>query len=238
MSARMEQLARPKPNLQKYPDRRSVYWLDELPVASKGSTTTFDLTPRWAQLALKKLVHPSFQENRSPAWQVSAATLQASPSERVCHLAIPRPPAKGWQPDRPLLATQVSKSMRTAAPSPRICQLSQPRKSAILLPDDEHKPSARGLGLTKMSPRIHLLAIPKSDHPEHQQDRPVLWTVPRSALCGLPSERIQVLAQPKQRRALFEEHDPYCVSPAALYGTASLRLLQLSAPLPRKCRKK
>uniref|UniRef100_A0A3B3S7Z6 Sperm microtubule associated protein 2 n=1 Tax=Paramormyrops kingsleyae TaxID=1676925 RepID=A0A3B3S7Z6_9TELE len=157
----MDQLAQPKPNRLKYPDR-SVYWLDELPLASKGSTTTF----------------------RSPAWQVTAATLQASPSERVCHLAIPRPPTVGWQPDRPLLAT------------------------------------------------------PKSDHPEHQQDRPVLWAVPKSALCGAPSERIQVLAQPKQRRALFEGHDPYRVSPAALYGTASLRLLQLSAPLPRKCKNK
>ncbi len=45
---------------------------------------------------------------RSPEWMVSAAALKACPSERVCSLALPRMPADGWQPERPLLAT-VSK---------------------------------------------------------------------------------------------------------------------------------
>lgn len=40
-------------------------------------------------------------------WEVSELALRAVPSERLCHLAQPRVPAAGWQPDRPLL-TAVS----------------------------------------------------------------------------------------------------------------------------------
>lgn len=38
----------------------------------------------------------------SPIWKVSQWALRAVPSERLCKLAQPRPPAAGWQPGRPL----------------------------------------------------------------------------------------------------------------------------------------
>lgn len=52
--------------------------------------------------------------SRSPEWMISAAALKARPSERVCSLALPRMPADGWQPERPLLAT-VSKCITSYA---------------------------------------------------------------------------------------------------------------------------
>lgn len=39
----------------------------------------------------------------SPIWKVSEGALKAVASSRVCSLAVPRAPAAGWQPDRPLL---------------------------------------------------------------------------------------------------------------------------------------
>lgn len=55
---------------------------------------------------IKQSVSVSLSLSReSPEWKVGAATLKASPSERVCSLARPRQPAVGWQPDRPLLTT-------------------------------------------------------------------------------------------------------------------------------------
>ncbi|XP_018586412.1 sperm microtubule associated protein 2 [Scleropages formosus] len=236
MTSRIERLAKPKPNLLKHPDSRSVYWLDELPPRKRGTTTAFAMTPRLSQLAQGKRLHPSFQGIRpSPVWRVSAAALRASPSERVRHLAMPRVPAEGWHPDRPLLAT-VRKAVLTAVPTPHICQLSQPKKLATLPPQNAHALPAGGPQPARVSSHISILAAPKSLHPEYQADRPVLWSVPTSARRAAPSERVRVLAQPKVTMALCEDRDPYRISRAALRAVASPRVEELSAPLPRKCR--
>ncbi|KPP73815.1 testicular haploid expressed protein-like [Scleropages formosus] len=171
----------------------------------------------------------------SPVWRVSAAALRASPSERVRHLAMPRVPAEGWHPDRPLLAT-VRKAVLTAVPTPHICQLSQPKKLATLPPQNAHALPAGGPQPARVSSHISILAAPKSLHPEYQADRPVLWSVPTSARRAAPSERVRVLAQPKVTMALCEDRDPYRISRAALRAVASPRVEELSAPLPRKCR--
>ncbi|MFT7818811.1 testicular haploid expressed gene protein-like [Arapaima gigas] len=195
-------------------------------------------TPRLSQLAQGKRLHPSFQGSRpSPVWRVTAAALRASPSERVCHLAMPRVPAKAWQPDRPLLA-RVRRAVLTTVPSLRICQLSQPKRLATLPPPNMHIPSVGGLQPTRVSSHISLLATPKSLHPEYRPDRPVLWPVMVSALRVMPSERVQTLAQPKQTMALCDKRDPYRISRAALQAVASPRIEELSIPLPRKRRQK
>ncbi|KAL1247017.1 hypothetical protein QQF64_034503 [Cirrhinus molitorella] len=237
MPTRMEELAQPKPNLLKFPDRRSVYWLDDLPTRSKNTNTVFDLTPRLEQLAQSKQSNRFLEESRrSPEWMVSTAALKACPSERVCSLALPRVPADGWQPDRPLLAT-LSVAVKTAKPSPRICQLAQPKRAINLLTQCRVDSSTHAISIPiTPSSRILQLASSKQVHAQHTLARPVSWPVPDCVLKAVASERLQKLARPKTRQALFEGYDPYRVSPAARAATASPRLLELSLPLPRKCK--
>ncbi|XP_060761398.1 sperm microtubule associated protein 2 [Neoarius graeffei] len=241
MASRIEHLAQPKPNLLKFPDRRSVYWLDELPAKSKRSTTAFELTSRWSQLSERKKIITHYEDNReSPEWKVSTAALKAHPSERVCSLAQPRPPAAGWQPDRPLLSTFGMGVRTKAKASPRICQLAHPKKTRMALAPSFNSTNSN-LTLppqAKPSSRIHLLAIPKKEHPHYRPDRPVSSHVPKSVLEAGASERLQVLARPKPRKPLIEGFDPYKVSSAARAATASPRVQELSLPVARRCRTK
>ncbi|XP_039531503.1 theg spermatid protein isoform X2 [Pimephales promelas] len=238
MATRTDRLALPKANLLRFPDRRSVYWLDELPTRSKNvSTTVFELTPRLEQLAQSKQSSRLFKESRSPEWTVSAAALKACPSQRVCSLASPRVPVDGWQLDRPLLAP-LRYAVKTVKPSPRICHLAQPKRARMVLieaPSVDSSTHAPGVP-TPPSSRILQLASPKQVHAEHAFARPVSGPVPDRVLKAVASESLQTLARPKTRQALFEGYDPYRVSPAARAATASPRLMELSLPLPRKCK--
>ncbi|KAL1021981.1 hypothetical protein UPYG_G00020710 [Umbra pygmaea] len=229
MANRINQLAQPKPNLIRFPDRRSVYWLDEFPPQKNVSTTAVKMTPRWSQLCGRKRLNAGFEQSRpSPQWEVSVAALKASPSNRVCSLALPLGPTAGWKPDRPLLAS-LSRAVQTAAASPRICQLACPkRRLGLYSPHSSknflvpHKPK-------RDSSRIQLLAISKADHPQYSQDRPASWPVPKSAREALASDRVKALSQPTQRKALFHGYDPYMVSLAARSASATPRLLVLNA---------
>ncbi|KAJ8378548.1 hypothetical protein AAFF_G00238530 [Aldrovandia affinis] len=238
MATRIEQLARPRPNLAK-PDRRSVYWRDSLPVKNKGGTTTFDLTPRLLQLCDRTAWRASYQDNRrSPVWEVSSAALRASASQRVLSLAKPRLPCQGWQPDRPLLAT-LKASAAAAVPSSRVCRLARPKR-VELRPDPpiETRPTLAALQPRELSARIRLLASPKPSHPQYLLGRPISWPVLGAAREAVASERVESLARPKLRKALFEGYDPFVVSPTAGFGIATPRILELSQPLPRKRWKK
>ncbi|XP_077078536.1 sperm microtubule associated protein 2 isoform X1 [Siphateles boraxobius] len=239
MATRTDRLALPKPNLLRFPDRRSVYWLDELPTGSKNiSTSAFELTPRLEQLAQSKQSSRFFKESRrSPEWMVSAAALKARPSQRVCSLAVPHVPVDGWQPDRPLLAP-LSVAVKTAKPSPRICNLAQPKRVKMVLtqaPSVDSSTHAFGIPIPPSS-RILQLASPKQVHAQHALARPVSGPVPDRVLKAVASDSLQTLARPKTRQALFEGYEPYRVSPAARAATASPRLMELSLPLPRKCK--
>ncbi|XP_055785817.1 testicular haploid expressed gene protein-like isoform X1 [Salvelinus fontinalis] len=238
MATRMVQLAQPKPNLLRFPDRRSVYWLDELPPERNGSTTTFELTPHWSQLCGRKRLHSGFEQSRSsPQWEVSVAALSAYPSNRVCSLALPRLPTVGWEPDRPLLAS-LSRAVQTAVASPRVCQLACPKRRQGLYSPHSSKTSLAPPHPAATSSRLQLLALPKSDHPQYAQDRPVSWPVPGPVRKAVASERVQVLSQPNQRKALFQGYNPYTVTLAARSASASPRLQELCLPLPRKCKGK
>ncbi|MCJ8745104.1 hypothetical protein PDJAM_G00126540 [Pangasius djambal] len=168
----------------------------------------------------------------SSEWKVSAAALKAHPSERVCSLARPRQPAVGWQPDRPLLPTFGVRTKAKA--SPRICQLAHPKKTRMAVTPSFNSAN-NYLTQAKLSSRIHLLAIPKKEHPHYRPDRPVSSDLPKSVLEAVASERLQELATPKPRKPLFEGFDPYKVSSAALAATASPRIQELSLPPARWC---
>ncbi|KAJ8003735.1 hypothetical protein DPEC_G00151440 [Dallia pectoralis] len=249
MATRIEQLARPKPDLLRFPDRPSVYWLDELSTQRNGSTTV-KLTPRLSQLCVKKQPKAGFEQTRlSPQWEVSVGALRACPSNRVCSLALPRLPTIGWEPER-LLLTPPSRAVQTAVASPRTCQLACPKQRLGLHSPQPYKTSLAPHRPKTTSSRLQLLShsffllltthctplpVPKSDHPQYHQDRPVSWPVPRSVREAVASERVQVLSEPKQRRALYQDYNPYMVTQAARSASATPRLLELCQPLPRKC---
>ncbi|KAF1374666.1 hypothetical protein PFLUV_G00231470 [Perca fluviatilis] len=233
MATLTQMLAQPKPNRLRYPDRRSVYWLDQLPPEKTGSTTTTELTPRWSELCRSKKFYA--QVTISPVWEVSEWALKAVPSNRLCSLAQPRAPAVGWQPDRLLLAP-LNRVAQTAVATSRICQLAQPKRRLVL---EGSGPKSKPVPMThipcKASAHIELLASPKSDHPKFEGERSVCRPVSRAALNYVASPRLHELSSPKERKALFEGYDPYIVSRAARSASPSPRIQQLCLPLPRKC---
>ncbi|XP_076837762.1 sperm microtubule associated protein 2 [Brachyhypopomus gauderio] len=238
MATRIERLAQPKANLLRFPDRRSVYWLDELPAKPTSPTTAFDLTPRWSKLSEGKKYPFSEDIRRSPEWRVSVAALKACPSDRVRMLALPRLPAAGWQPDRPLLPT-LNMAKRTTRVSARICQLARPKRTREFWDAcDGSKASLAAPRKTPPSYRTALLATPKQDHPQYRPDRPVSWPVSKAAQRTTASPRLQTLATPRHRVPLHDGFDPYRVSAAARVASASPRVRELSLPPLRRCRRK
>ncbi|XP_059203365.1 sperm microtubule associated protein 2 [Centropristis striata] len=221
MATRTQRLAQPKPDRLRYPDRRSVYWLDDLPVEKSGSTS------RPARL-------PS--GSPSPLWAVSVWALGAVPSDRLCLLARPRAPAAGWQPDRPVLGP-LNRTTQTAVASSRICQLAQPRRRLQVLeaPGPRTRPGPPTHIPCRASAHIELLATPKPDPPGFKGERSVFWPVSRAARTSVASQRLVELSGPRERRGLFEGFDPYLVSRAARSASPSPRIQQLCLPLPRKC---
>ncbi|XP_051239398.1 theg spermatid protein [Dicentrarchus labrax] len=233
MATRTQRLAQPKPNRLRYPDRRSVYWLDDLPPEKSGSTTKAELTPRWSELCRSKKFYT--QVTLSPIWEVSECALRAVASNRLCSLAQPRAPAAGWQPDRPILVP-LNRATQTAVATSRICQLAQPKRKQILEgAGNKSKPVPLTHMPCKASAHIELLATPKHDHPKFEGERSVCWLVSRSARNYVANQRLLELSSPKERKALFEGYDPYIVSRAARSASPSSRIQQLCLPLPRKC---
>ncbi|KAK3513715.1 hypothetical protein QTP70_028762, partial [Hemibagrus guttatus] len=206
-----------------------------------ASHTETELTSRCSQLSERKKISTRYEDNReSPEWKVSASALKAHPTERVCSLARPRQPADGWQPDRHLLPTFSMGVRAKAKVSARICQLAHPKQTRMA-PSSSLNSTNTYLTFVpqaKPSSRIHLLALPKKEHPHYRPDRPVSSNVPKSVLKAVASERLQTLARPKPRKPLFEGFDPYKVSSAARAATASPRVQELSLPPARRCRTK
>ncbi|XP_034714873.1 theg spermatid protein [Etheostoma cragini] len=233
MATRVQMLSQPKPNRLRYPDRHSVYWLDQLPPEKTGSTTKTELTPRWLELCRSRKFYT--QVTISPVWKVSEWALKAVPSNRLCSLAQPRNPAVGWQQDHLLLAP-LSRGTRTAVATSRICQLAQPKRRVLL---EGSGPKPKPVPMThipcKASAHIELLATPKFDHPKFEGERSVGWPVSRAARNYVASPRLHELSGPKERKALFEGYNPYIVSLAARSASPSPRIQQLCLPLPRKC---
>ncbi|KAK9533875.1 hypothetical protein VZT92_008968 [Zoarces viviparus] len=189
-------------------------------------------THRLAQPKPNRLRHP---DRLSPIWEVSEWALRAVPSDRLCGLAQPRPPAAGWQQERPLL-TGLNRVTQTAVATSRICQLAQPNRRPVL---EGFGPKSTAVVMThipcKASAHIELLATPKHNHPKFEGERSVCWSVSRDARNFVASQRLLELSSPKERSALFEGYDPYVVSQAARSASPSPRIQQLCLPLPRKC---
>ncbi|XP_069391826.1 sperm microtubule associated protein 2 [Paralichthys olivaceus] len=246
MATQTHKLAQPKPNRLSYPDRHSVYWLDELPPERTGPTTKIlSLSPHFfiSPLPLPSflLLYPSLflsSLRLSPIWEVSEWALRAVPSKRLCSLAQPRAPAAGWEPERPLLVP-LNRATQTAVASARVSVLAEPKRRQVQ-ENSGHK--SKPVSMTHLpcraSAHIELLSTPKHEHPRFEGGRSVCWPVSRAARSYVASERLLELSVPKERKALFEGYDPYIVSRAARSASPSPRIQELSLPLPRKCSSK
>ncbi|XP_062253459.1 sperm microtubule associated protein 2 [Platichthys flesus] len=223
MATRTHKLAQPKANRLSYPDRRSVYWLDELPPERSGPHTKI--------LFLSSL-------RLSPIWEVSEWALRAVPSKRLCSLAQPRAPAAGWEPERPLLVP-LNRATQMAVATARVSQLAQPKQRQVQ-ENSGHK--SKPVSMTHLpgraSAHTELLSTPKHEHRGFEGGRSVCWPVSRAARSFVAGERLLELSVPKARKALFEGYDPYVVSRAARSASPSARIQELSLPLPRKCSSK
>ncbi|XP_038584990.1 theg spermatid protein [Micropterus salmoides] len=233
MATWTEKLSQPKPNRLRYPDRRSVYWLDKLPPEKTGSTNKTELTPRWSELCRSKKFYT--QVALSPIWEVSEWALRAVASNRLCSLAQPQAPTVVWQPNRPPLVP-LNRATQTAVATTRICQLAQPKQRLVHQGSGHKSKPVPMIHLPcKASAHIELLATPKHDHPKFEGERSVCWLVSKAARNYSASKRIHELSSPKDRKVPFEGYDPYIVSQAARSASPSPRILQLCLPMPRKC---
>ncbi|XP_039459407.1 theg spermatid protein isoform X1 [Oreochromis aureus] len=231
MATRIQQLAQPKPNRLRYPDRRSVYWLDKLPPERSGLTTKIGLFPNlFLFSSLGKLdlcclfVTPCiivilFSTELTPCWSDLCISkkfynqVTISPIWEVSEWALKAVPSKRVchlaQPRAPAAGWQparpllvpVSRGIQTAVATSRICQLAQPKRRQVL-EKSRHK--------SKYAQVIHL---------------------PSKA-----SAHIELLATPKNDHPEFKGDRPMCwpVSKAAKSYITSQRLLDLSSPKERK----
>nr|XP_057947350.1 sperm microtubule associated protein 2 [Doryrhamphus excisus] len=235
MTARIQQLAQPKPNRLQYPDRPSVYWLDKSPPPQRtklptesGTAVAYlniqyvykmqqlcyylfyvvftELTPRWAELCGSQKFYA--QLTRSPMWKVSDAALRAVASERLCRLAQPRTPPSAWQPAF-LLPIPLRRATQTAVATPRICQLARPKTRPFV------------------GSHVFQLGAPKT---------PRKASAHIELLASKCTVVHQAIPTPKREHPKHEDGRPVCwpVSRAARTHIASQRLVALSSPKQRK----
>ncbi|XP_061098764.1 LOW QUALITY PROTEIN: sperm microtubule associated protein 2 [Conger conger] len=195
------------------------------------------MATRIERLARPKPIHLKLPDRRSVYWlDVLPERRRDGPtvfelSPRWLALSDDRPCRAGYQDNRRPPAWEVSSAAMRAAASERVCSLAKPRP-----PTSAWQPG-RPL-LSKALIEWIDATVAKQTHPQYQLGRRVSWPVPVPARGGGASERVRQLARPKQHRALDQGYDPYTVSLAASRASASPRVLQLSVPLPRKCRQK
>lgn len=80
-----------------------------------------------------------------------------------------------------------------------------------------------------LSPLLLLLA-PKALPETCVPDRDPRWVVPSVTKKAVATPRVVSLAQPKMRKDLNTDRDPYQVSPASLVAKATPRVQELATP--------
>ncbi|XP_033979785.1 LOW QUALITY PROTEIN: theg spermatid protein [Trematomus bernacchii] len=233
MATFTKKLAQPKPNRLRYPDRRSVYWLDQMPPESTGSITKIELTPHWSELCRNKTFYSQVTVFPLPSFPFLFLFYVLSTSFLTfCILIYPRShyslPFLRISPE-----WAVSGAALRAVPSDRLCALALPPTPAVGWQPERPllSPLNRGTQTAVATSRICQLAQPKR--------RPVLeGCSPKSKLLPLThipykaSAHIELLATPKHDHPKFEGQRSVCwpVSRAARNCSASHRLLELCGP--------
>ena len=171
----------------------------------------------------------------SPIWHVSEAAKTAEERERTLQLAQPKKTHSLYQPER-CVAWPVSAGARRAVASARVEHLARPKsRNDGLLRDPMWRVSSASRRVVA-SARVHELARPKQLAEGYQPCRDTEWAVPRGALRGAPSERVQVLSKPIIRETMDHVQfnpDAFTVSEAAKKAAISQRIVELAQPLSR-----
>lgn len=252
----LSQAKRPPPEFQE--DRRSVYWVDNLPLIPQndGMTTRFVTTSR-----LDALAHPNVGRHadffkgssythsiephsygRGPISPVSQSALKARCTPRLGQLGQPKSIHSDYFYDRTAYM-MVTRGAQSAEPTERLVQLSQPlpRKQieeyreihwGQTFPVSDLSKKALATG------RVEQLAEAKGYHKSFRDEKPVQWNVPDGALKATANVRLQQLSRPRSRTMIRDDFDPYKVSYAARRVHATPRVEELCVPIPRKVRAK
>ncbi|XP_074061027.1 sperm microtubule associated protein 2 isoform X2 [Macrotis lagotis] len=225
---RIDELAKPKVNHQLIIDRPSIYWADKLQPNTTLSVTFPIVTPRLEELSRPKRFYSTYyNESRStPIWPISRASLEAKASPRLKVLAYPKLRSNFWIIDPSEI--QVSKAAQLAQPGPRTLELATPRNKSLSFTEIYFTEKAR-----QRYPnlnRIYTLAMPKVLDANYTYNKPCSWEISEGTKNTMASKRTVSLAKPKERKDFHEEHNPYCVSEAALKAEPSPRIYELATP--------
>ncbi|KAK7904018.1 hypothetical protein WMY93_016625 [Mugilogobius chulae] len=193
MAKRIQQLAQPKPNRLRYPDRLNPEW--------KVSEWALKAVPsqRLCRLALPRLPAAEWQPERPLLGPLSRATQTTVATARICRLAQPK---KKHQQDVP-------------APKPKPVPLSSgsSRASAhiellAVTPKHNHPkfegerevcwPVSRSAQKAVASPRLQELSNPKERKALYEGFNP--YIISRAARSACPSARIRQLSLPLPRK--------------------------------------
>lgn len=248
--ARLAVLSQPK-LLSPYclPDRRSVYWVDRVPLQpGPNGTTEICVTARQDQLSKHKTLQPSWWDihRERPVYPVSDGAKTAEVSARVAALAESKQLNADYEFSRPV-QSQVSRAARSTEPSSRVQTLSQQKPHLIWPSYDtvQDKPFNEPITTvsaparqTRPTGRLEQLAEHRRPVAMYKFERPVRWDVSDNAKNATATNRLQQLARPKSARLMKDDFDPYRVSVGAKNSAATARVCELSAPIPRKVRSK
>ncbi|XP_005406102.1 PREDICTED: testicular haploid expressed gene protein isoform X4 [Chinchilla lanigera] len=226
---RLQELAKPKTDWQVVRDRPSVYWTERFLEDTTLAVTVPAVSRRVEELARPRRFYLEYFNScrASPIWSVPRASLDYRASGRLRELATPKVRNNIWSINMSEVS-QVSRAAQTAVPSSRILQLAKPRAPATVSaewdPMPKPKPYASDYG------RLVQLAMPKAQSEKCVPDRSPRWEVLDITKKAVASPRIISLAQPKVRKDLNEDYNPYYISPASLVARASPRLYELATP--------
>ncbi|XP_005406100.1 PREDICTED: testicular haploid expressed gene protein isoform X2 [Chinchilla lanigera] len=207
----------------------SVYWTERFLEDTTLAVTVPAVSRRVEELARPRRFYLEYFNScrASPIWSVPRASLDYRASGRLRELATPKVRNNIWSINMSEVS-QVSRAAQTAVPSSRILQLAKPRAPATVSaewdPMPKPKPYASDYG------RLVQLAMPKAQSEKCVPDRSPRWEVLDITKKAVASPRIISLAQPKVRKDLNEDYNPYYISPASLVARASPRLYELATP--------
>ncbi|KFO28933.1 testicular haploid expressed gene protein isoform X1 [Fukomys damarensis] len=207
----------------------SVYWTECFLEDTTLSVTVPAVSHRVEELARPRRFYlENFSSCRaSPIWPVPRPTLEYRASSRLKELATPRVRKNVWSIDMSEVS-RVSRAAQMAVPSSRILQLAKPRAPPML--SAEWDPVPKPKPYVSDYSRLLQLAMPKAQSEKCVPDRSPCWEVLDITKKAVASPRIISLAQPRVRKGLNEDYNPYYISPASLVAQASPRLYELATP--------
>ncbi|XP_023572845.1 testicular haploid expressed gene protein [Octodon degus] len=235
---RLQELAKPKTDWQVVRDRTnlhfclywpSVYWTERFLEDTTLTVTVPAVSHRVEELARPRRFYLEYFNScrASPIWPVPRTSLEYRASGRLKELATPKVRKNIWS-IKMSEVSRVSRAAQTAVPSSRILQLAKPRAPVTLLAEWDLMPKPKAY--VSDYGRLLQLAMPKTQSEKCVPDRSPRWEVLDITKKAVASPRIISLAQPRVRKDLNEEYNPYYISPASLVAQASPRLYELATP--------